>query len=194
MTGYNKLREYAKQQLNNGLSVKLNYHSIEHTIDVLRKVNFLLQRKNHSNHEKKLIRIAALFHDIGFINTYKDHEEESVRILKSAMQVFNCNMDDFNILESLIMATKIPQKPQSSLEEIICDADLFYLGESRYYPVSELLFEEWKNYGLIENQKDWISAQLNFLRSHHFHTDYGKKVLKPEKLKRIKELEAKSTS
>ena len=38
------------------------------------------------------------------------------------------------------MATKLPPKPTNKLEEIMCDADLDYLGQKRYdsgfqYPV-----------------------------------------------------------
>jgi len=42
----------------------------------------------------------------------------------------------------MIMATKIPQSPKNLLEQIICDADLDYLGRERYEENSLLLLQE----------------------------------------------------
>ncbi|NNK89917.1 MAG: HD domain-containing protein [Saprospiraceae bacterium] len=188
MKGYIKLRKRAFELLENQLSSKLSYHGIHHTMDVLKTVNFYIRLNKLPRKEAQLLRIAALYHDIGFIETYKEHEKIGVGILKRHMLEFGCDMKDFKILEGLIMSTKVPQNPKTKLERILCDADLFYLGGRKYYPISETLFEELKNFKIITSEEQWNKIQVSFLSSHDYHTRYAKKNLREGKNRRIEEI------
>lgn len=188
MKGYRKLRKIALDILEKKLSNKLSYHGLEHTLSVMKQVNFYIKHYNLSLHEAQLLRIATLFHDIGFIDTYKDHEEKSAQILKDYMEEFKCDPEDYKRLEGMILATKIPQEPKNLLEYIICDSDLDYLGRNKYYEIGQTLYQEWKSYNMIGNWKQWLKIQINFLKEHEYHTDYAKKNLQPGKVKRIIEL------
>jgi predicted metal-dependent HD superfamily phosphohydrolase len=148
----------------------------------------LIKKENISSADSKLLRVAALYHDLGFIQTYKDHEEVGVELLRKAMIEFGCDMKNFKRIASMIMATKIPQSPKNILEKIICDSDLFYLGKSKYYEISDTLYKELLSYKLIKTKKQWMDIQINFLSSHHYHTKYCKENLEHEKQKRVKEL------
>ena len=190
MLGYNRLRKFAIHLLETKLSKDLVYHGIHHTMEVLRNVNFLIKKENVSPEDSKLLRIAALYHDIGFVNTYRDHEEAGVDILQSAMERFGCDMRKFKKISSMIMATKIPQNPKNKLEKIICDSDLFYLGKNKYYEISDTLCQELMSHKIIKTQKQWLDIQISFLSGHHYHTQYCRKNLEAEKFKRVEELKA----
>lgn len=174
--------------LENKLSNKLSYHGIHHTMDVLKTVNFYIRMNKLPLKQAQLLRIAALYHDIGFIETYKEHEKIGVGILKRHMTEFDCDMKDFKILEGLIMATKVPQNPRTKLEKILCDADLFYLGGNDYYTISATLFKELKNFKVISNEQEWNRIQVSFLTKHNYHTPYAKKHLREGKNRRIEEI------
>jgi hypothetical protein len=68
------------------------------------------------------------------------------------------------------MATKIPQNPKSHLEEIICDADLNYLGRDDFFSIEEKLYEEMLAFGYIKNTEEWNKVQVDFMRNHHYFT------------------------
>ena len=55
------------------------------------------------------------------------------------------------------MATKFPQDPHNLLEEIICDADLDFLGRTDFYPIGNSLFEELQDYQLIGDLQSWLA-------------------------------------
>ncbi len=188
MIGYIRLRNYALELLETELSDKLVYHGIHHTLDVLKNVNFLIRVENVNSHDAKLLRVASLYHDIGFTQVYKDHEEKGVKILKAAMLKFNCDMKNFSKMASMIMATKIPQNPKNDLEKIICDSDLFYLGKGMYYKISETLYEELKTYGFIQSEKQWKDIQVSFLSNHRYHTAYCRENLEKPKQQRVEEI------
>jgi predicted metal-dependent HD superfamily phosphohydrolase len=88
----------------------------------------------------------------------------------------------------LIMATKIPQSPKCHLSEIICDADLDYLGRDDFYIWSAKLKEEWLNYAIIKDEDDFFLRQLKFLNLHRYHTHDAQKRREPMKQLRLQEL------
>ncbi|NNE27778.1 MAG: HDIG domain-containing protein [Saprospiraceae bacterium] len=192
MKGYIKLRRTAFDLLENNISKKLTYHGIHHTLEVLDTVNFFIRKDKIKGLDAQLLRIGALYHDIGFTETYKDHEAKGVEILKHYMEMYDCDMKLFPRLASMIMATKIPQNPKNKLENILCDADLFYLGGDKYYSISKTLYKELKNYNLIDSEEAWKNIQVTFLTGHGYHTKYAKKHLQQGKYDRVKEITGQS--
>jgi predicted metal-dependent HD superfamily phosphohydrolase len=155
----------------------------------LKVCNAYIKREKITSHQAKLLRLAVLLHDIGFVRNEENHEAAGVEIATELMTEFDFSKRDIGVVQNLIMATKVPQNPQNELEKIICDVDLDYLGRPDYHTISELLFVELKERGKIKKKKDWIKMQIDFLKSHKYHTEYAKRIRAPKKDKRIKELE-----
>lgn len=70
----------------------------------------------------------------------------------------------------MIRATRIPQAPQTKLDEILCDADLDYLGRDDFEPIARSLYDELKARGLVTDERAWDQIQVRFLRGHHYWT------------------------
>ncbi|MEJ7674916.1 MAG: hypothetical protein WKF59_20010 [Chitinophagaceae bacterium] len=68
------------------------------------------------------------------------------------------------------MVTKLPQEPYNHLEEILCDADLFYLGSDKYFEGASNLYSEFKAARKIEEHADWNKVQIDFLKKHRYFT------------------------
>lgn len=188
MKGYINLRKVSLDILSTKLSDKLYYHGIHHTRDVLHVVNQYIKRDKIDQYAAKLLRIGALFHDIGFTVSNINHEERSVEIAKKYMQEYGFSKEDINVVEGLILATRIPQSPKNHLEEIICDADLDYLGRADFYMISNQLFKELKAFSVFNTLQEWNEAQIKFLESHSYHTKFAQKNRQPEKENRITEI------
>ncbi|MBS1928393.1 MAG: YitT family protein [Chitinophagaceae bacterium] len=86
------------------------------------------------------------------------------------------------------MATRIPQTPKGKLGEILCDADLFYLGGDDYEKKSELLFQEFKRTGAIKTYAEWELQQINFLSAHSFFTQTAVRERQKRKLEYLAQL------
>ena len=89
----------------------------------------------------------------------------------------------------MIMATKIPQTPNTLLEQIICDADLDYLGRSDFFTIANLLFNELREMKIISDEKEWDRIQVKFLKGHRYFTTTNITTRKPQKLHHLKMLE-----
>ena len=118
----------------------------------------------------ELLRIAILYHDIGFLYLYKGHEEAACEIARDELGAYGVTPDDLEIICGLIMATKIPQSPANKLEEIICDADLDYLGRDDFFPIAHKLYQEMKFYGYVQDELEWNRIQVKFLGQHRYFT------------------------
>jgi len=188
MKGYILLRKKAFKILKSELSDDLFYHGFQHTLDVLHVCNQYIKREKIDDYNAKLLRIGALFHDIGFTVSNIDHEDRGVEIAQKLMEEFGFSKKTFNKVKGLILATRIPQSPKNYLEKIICDADLDYLGRPDFYKISNYLFKELKAYSIIKNQKEWDIAQIKFLEAHKYHTDFALRNRQTKKEKRIAEL------
>jgi len=88
------------------------------------------------------------------------------------------------------MATKIPQSPKNILEEIICDADLDYLGRDDFEPISDSLRREFLELGIVSSDEHWYSLQIKFIENHNYFTNSSRQLRNPEKLKRLEKLKS----
>lgn len=191
---FSEVKKFILNKLKKELPQYLSYHSVEHVKDVFNAAKQIAKSENVSGEELTLILTAALFHDTGFLNGPKDHEKQSCNIVKEFLPRFGYSPQQIKLICGMIMATKIPQSPKNKLEEIMCDADLDYLGRDDFYVIGNKLFAELSMYGMITTEDEWNKLQIRFLESHHYFTKTSIKLRKTQKekhLKKIKKLAGK---
>lgn len=169
---YQAAKDFILNKLNEELSSELTYHGIHHTLEVLEMVEEIaLFEGGVSDYDLELLKIAALYHDSGFTEGMDNHEMRGVGIIKRHLPSFGYGAKEIDIIAGMIMATKIPQSPKNKLEQIICDADLDYLGRDDFYSIGDTLFEELKSFGIINSKHEWNKIQVSFLSMHAYHTE-----------------------
>lgn len=184
-----KAEEYILDYLQKNLPATLYYHTIDHTKDVLRSSVALAKTERINGDELTLLKTAALFHDSGFTERTRNNEVIGCDIAQKALINFGYNHEQIEIICGMIMATKIPQTCNSHLQEIICDADLDYLGRDDFWELSEKLYKELNEEKKL-NKITWHWTQASFLRKHNYFTDSAKKLRNGLKQKHLKEIEA----
>ena len=150
-----------------------DYHNVRHTLDVIDQSQIIGKTEFLSAHELLLIRIAALFHDTGFLFQRTKHEEKSVEIFLDSSKDSEISEQDKAIITQCILATRMPQQPISILDKVICDADLDYLGRDDFFPIGDALFREMNRNNEISDTLAWNNLQVKFLNAHRFHTNYS---------------------
>ena len=180
--------KFILQYLKEELPDNLTYHGIHHTLDVLDAALKIAASENLSEDEIKLLRIAILYHDAGFTAKYKDHEDKGCEMVRKNLPAYGYNHAEIETVCGMIAATKIPQTPHNLLEEIICDADLDYLGRNDFHKISNSLFEEMKIYNHLHDEKEWNKIQKKFLEKHHYFTEFGKKNREHKKQQYLQEI------
>lgn len=186
---YRAAKQFILSKLRDELSDRLYYHGLHHTLDVLKMATEISASEGVNGRDLILVKTAALFHDAGFVkDKHAGHEHEGCLIAQDALPAFGYTAQDIKTICGMIMATKIPQSPTNLLEEIICDADLDYLGRDDFYRIGDSLFEELKEYHIIHDEQDWNRLQVSFLTAHQFHTRTNKLLRDPVKQQYLEEL------
>jgi len=185
------IKKFIIKKLKKELPKNLTYHSAEHIKDVYRSAQKLAKLEGIKGEDLTLLLTAVLFHDSGFMKSQKEHERISCEIASEYLPGFNYSPDQIEQICGMIMATKIPQTPHNKLEEIICDADLDYLGRDDFFKIGHGLYEELCMYGILNNEDEWNRLQVRFLQNHTYFTDTAKKLRKPMKDENIDIVKAK---
>ncbi len=182
-TGFLHLKSGIIQLLSNGLDARLTYHNLDHTLDVLSQAERIASAENFTDtRQLMLLRIAALFHDTGFLYTYKEHEKRSCEIMRCHLENGLCSTGEIKSICKMIMATKIPQLPEDLSGEILCDADLDYLGRDDFESISNSLKKEFKAYKVISSDKEWDPLQIRFFGNHSYYTKTSLENRNPKKM------------
>lgn len=167
---YNIIQSVIIDLLKEKLPEHLSYHSVGHIKDVIKSAEQIAISENVTPEELTLLKTAALFHDTGFLYGAKNHEEKSCEIAQAYLPDFDYSQDQIDLIKGMIMATKIPQRPQNHLEQILADADLDYLGRDDFFTIGDQLYEELTMFGIISSEYDWNLLQEKFLENHNFFT------------------------
>ena len=185
---YSKARQYILGRMEKEVPLDFRYHNLRHSLDVLQATERLASAENINGKDLDLLKTAALFHDSGFIFEYSCNEPIGCRIARQALPEFGYEAADIEKICGIIMATAIPQSPQNHLEQIICDADLGYLGRNDFETIAETLREELKLRGREFTAKEWISFQLDFMEKHKYFTDAARQLRDTKKHENIDKL------
>ncbi|MDD5507655.1 MAG: HD domain-containing protein [Bacteroidales bacterium] len=171
MIDFEGTKNFILDKLTSELRPELQYHNIEHTLDVLESAERLAALENQNGHNLLLLRTAALFHDSGMLICYTDHEEASTELTKKYLPEFGYSEQDINVINKMILSTKLPQSATTSLEKILCDADLDYLGRDDFYMIAHRLLFEWKRLNVHKTTlSEWYRLQMDFLTHHGYYT------------------------
>ncbi|MBS1919127.1 MAG: HD domain-containing protein [Bacteroidetes bacterium] len=155
-------------------------------MDVLEQSQRIAHEENIRDKEDLfLLKTAALYHDSGFLHAYTGHEEAGCKIVRKELPHFGISTKQLDAICGMIMATKIPQSPKNKLEEIICDADLDYLGRPDFFKIGNTLFLEMKQRGMVNSEREWNQIQVKFLKAHHYFTPANIKSRELLKLKHL---------
>lgn len=185
----NQVEIFATELLKYRISTKLYFHNLTHTHEVVAATIDIANHSNLTKEELETVTIAAWFHDIGYCDLYKGHEQRSADMASVFLSSLVVDALRIKQIISCILATKMPQKPLSLLEEIICDVDFYHFSRSDYPEHAVALRKEWQiNLNLQYSEKQWQLLNLKMLTEHTYWTSYGKTVLQLRKEENLKQL------
>ena len=151
------------------------YHNLAHTQRVVAKSKEIAENMEVDAAALEDLVIAAWFHDTGYIDGSKNHEEKSVEIATAYLIAKNISEKRIENIRAIILATEVNHVPKNILEEIIRDADCAHLASKNFLDFASLLRKEWElSSEKVYTQSEWIELNLSFLtQKHKYYTDYA---------------------
>lgn len=166
------------------------YHNIRHTRDVVDAVKEIGIHEGLTDEELEACIAAAWLHDIGHKVAPEDHEQRAIAMAGELFNHIRTPVGTITMVTNAILATRMPQKPRSLVEQVLCDADLAYLASPRFRDIGNLLRAEMALGGRRFTEEEWRDFNLDFIRNHQYHTTYGQQVMEANKQKNAKRLQA----
>ncbi len=175
-------KQYISSLLTTELSENCVFHTIAHTLDVVANAEIIGKYCKLEKHSLNILRICALFHDVGYVDAYDDHELFSAKRAKTYLLSKNIDPKIIKQVDAAILSTKTPQNPKDRISRILCDADLMNMTFDDYSEQIDLMRKEWEKVGKAKlDSHEFYLSSLEFFQSHQYHSQYGKKVLQPKK-------------
>lgn len=185
---YYKAERHIIRVLEKQLSPKLHYHSIAHTKDVCDAIERLALSEGITDEALFLLKSAATYHDAGFVEQYEHNEPIGARMAEEILPDYGYSPQHIEQIKELIYVTQIPHKPKNHLEEIMCDADLDYLGRDDFHTIADRLRSELREHGKIDSDRAWDEIQVKFLTSHKYFTKTAKDMRDEKKALNLQEI------
>lgn len=184
---------YVTQQFEQNANPVLVYHNLGHTRSVVKAASQISAFYRLRDDDLTIVMVSAWFHDMGYVLGVRNgHEEKGAEAARSFLQHRQAPDHIADGVAACIMATRLPQLPDSLLEQIVCDADLFHLGSKDYKELDKRLRSEVE---LVTGEKipseKWTMGSVTFLESHHYHTSYCQTLLKSQKEENLEKLRTK---
>ncbi|WP_294818614.1 HD domain-containing protein [uncultured Flavobacterium sp.] len=182
---------YMLDKLRTDLPKHLKYHTLGHTLDVYNRAMDIAIQEGVTGRNLDLLLVAAVYHDAGYLYQRLEHENRSCAIACEILPAYGYMQNDIDAICRIIMATQLPQNPKSLAEQIICDADLDYLGRDDFFTTGEGLYHEMLHDGVIANETEWNVIQVKFLESHRYFTPTSIARRNAKKQENLNQLKAK---
>ena len=167
-----ELKEKIFDDLSNILDENYSYHNLDHTKRVISAAVDIGRNYDLSEKDWRCLLTACLLHDYGFIESHVEHEKISAKLSSQILPKYGFSETDIQIINSLIIVTKLEETPKNLLESIIRDSDLEYLGSEDFIKISPLLKEEWINCKVVKSDSEFYKIQYEFILNHSFYTDF----------------------
>jgi class 3 adenylate cyclase/HD superfamily phosphodiesterase len=178
--------------LKSNLPDNLSYHSYQHILDVEASAITIAEMEGLKGEELILLRTAVILHDTGYAYENEDNVQYAILLAQKILPKYGYSSSEVKQVINMINASKFKAQPSNLIEEIICDANLDYLGREDYYEIADLLREELSLKGKKMTEREWIERQIDYMENkHRYYTNTSKNIRMFGKQKRISELKLK---
>jgi predicted kinase/predicted metal-dependent HD superfamily phosphohydrolase len=171
------------------------YHNFDHAVTIYNYASELVEKADITPREAELLKIAALYHDLGFENNLEDHESRGAEIAEEDLRSMQFDEGDIEIVKKLILGTKgeiidgtfVYPKSNDKLVNLHRDADLGNVGHANLLDIVDGLRIE-----LGVSHVEWRKIQTTFIKGHIFLTEEAEQLWGDQKKKNLETLESDS--
>jgi HD superfamily phosphodiesterase len=183
---------YISALLAEKLPESITFHDFNHALLVKKYAETIGEQTGLTADEMNILRICALFHDAGYVNSYEKYNEESIVIASAFLAEHEVDQQTIDHIAEIIRSTKLPQDPKDKIAEALCDADMMYIASENGLEQFDLLYDETAILKPKSNKRmAFVKRYIDVFASHTYFTEYGKTVLQSKKEAAIKRIAAR---
>ncbi|MFN2438433.1 MAG: Pycsar system effector family protein [Chitinophagaceae bacterium] len=191
----NQAKDYIINFMEEHQNKKIIYHTLSHTETVVEIARQIGTDYELSHNELLITLVAAWFVDTGYYENYNKHEEASAQIAENFLRKSGAQDEIIRDVKNCLLATKMPQKPVTMPQQIVCDASFFHLAATDFGEQNKLMRKELSLLqGIAVDKNEWRTSTIQFMEGHNYFTDYCKKHLAKRKKDNLEKLKKKEVA
>ena len=184
-----EVEAYVESYIRERVDDRYVYHNFQHTYAVVEAAGELMRNYELTEEEKLTVELAAWFHDTGYADGWEDHELRGAELAEKFLREQGASENLVRDVRMAILATRMPQHPQTLVEQIVADADLSHLGQVSYWDRCGRVRQEFAlTRAMMMSDQEWIDFELGFLLSHEYHTEAARDLYGKRKSKHVRQL------
>ena len=171
----------------------LLYHNLYHTERVVKAAKQIGQHYQLNDTDFFIIKVAAWFHDIGYLKGgARGHEERGAQMAAAFLGGTGIEPSAIEGVRKCILATQLPQRAVSLTEQIVCDADLYHFGTDEFDERNKLMRKEVEAVsGEKISKEDWRRSTIRLMEGHQYYTEYCRLLLNEKQQENLDQLKHK---
>ena len=185
-----ELQSAALEYLGKHLDKHYTYHNVGHTLEVCSAVKLFAENSNLASDVYYALRIAAVFHDFGYLESSSDNEKLALPYIEDFGRRWNIAGDILRAAYNMVLETVFPYQPASLAGQILCDADVEYIGRDSFLKKAELFRRDLAGEGMVFTEREWWKFELNFLQSNMFFSPACRSLRDAGRLRNLEKVEA----
>ncbi len=187
-----RAEEYVTALFDARLPAWAAYHDLTHTLEVVEAVGEVGTGCGLDAGPMGVVTLAAWFHDTGYMEGAEDHEERSAILAEEFLRVHGYPEDRISEVIGCIRATRVPQKPVTLLQQVVCDSDILHIGQEDALLKSALLRQEMEaRTGEKFTDEAWLKKNIDFMACCTFHTPYAQQKYGARRVQNVEVLKSR---
>lgn len=154
-------------------SPNLYFHNTAMLKNISTQVDLLSRAENLPEEEYVILKAAAVFLYAGYAADYGRPLEESALLIEETLPRYGFSTEDIDRVKKLI-SNSFNEQYETLSDMILHDARYDYLGRVDYIRLTDKLYREQAEYGIITDKLSWLDIQKKLLRENEFLTKTGK--------------------
>ena len=165
------------------------YHTLNHTREVVASCAEIGAGMKLAPQEMEVVLLAGWFHDAGYVDGAEGHEERGAEIAEKFLRSEGYAAHRIQEVVGCIRATKLPQRPTTVMQEVVCDSDISNIGGDAFRAHSDALRAEWElRAGIPFTEEEWLKKNIEFVNGFRFHTSFAQARYGKTREKNLREL------
>lgn len=167
------VEEFINRLYSEEASPNLYFHDTAMLKSLSTQVDLLSRAENLPEEEYVILKAAAIFLYTGYAADYGRPLEEAALLIEETLPRYGFGAEEIDRAKKLI-SNSFNEKYETLPDMILHDARYDYLGRVDYIRLTDKLYREQAEYGIITDKLLWLDKQKKLLRENEFLTKTGR--------------------
>ncbi len=172
---------------------KLLFHNLANTQSIVLVVGQIAGDYPLDEKELFIANTAVWFLYVGYYKDFLHPEDASAKMAEEFFTGTGLENETVERIKKCILATMPGAVPDTLVEEIICDANYFYLGTENFSRYNKLRRKEDELlHKTTFDRNQWTKDTIQMLEGHKYYTDFCKSSLDSGRQRNLEKLKKKN--